>query len=177
MTRQTNIVHLIVDEMVDLQNIQSDYVPPLLPLIKEQYSLEPDMMFGWVPKITHGAPIPLMFDDKFLDILLSHIKDKYKSPTIDYSKYEIVYHGFRPLDTFRLHELYSGDSSYQFKFASMLFSKYQNISKYMKCEDIGNRYFKGMNPILINEDVLKFDSQFESGNLDTVIKVKYDYSF
>ena len=165
-----------MESIIDLQDIQSNYVPPILPLIKEQYSLEPDMMFGWAPKITHGAPIPLLFDDRFMDILLSHIKEKHKSPTIDYSKYEIIYHGFRPRDTFSLHELYSGDSTYPFKFASMLFSKYQNISKYMKSEDIGsNRCFKGMNPTLVDEEVLQFDSQFESGNLDTVLKVKYKY--
>ena len=166
---------LIVDEIND---IQTGHVPPILPLIKVKYSLDNDMLFGWVPKITHGAPIPLSFSDKFLDILLDHIQDRYKSPTIDYSKHEIIYHGLRYRDTFRLHELYSGDNTYPFKLANILFLKYQNLSKYMKDEDIDNRCFIGMNPILAaHEEALNFDSSFESGNLDTVIKVKYHNFF
>ena len=38
-------------------------MPPMeLTSIRRQYSLRPDMIFGWKPDDIHGAPIPMNFD-------------------------------------------------------------------------------------------------------------------
>ena len=38
-------------------------MPPMeLTSIRRQYSLRPDMIFGWKPEDIHGAPIPMHFD-------------------------------------------------------------------------------------------------------------------
>ena len=38
-------------------------MPPMeLTSIRRQYSLRPDMIFGWKPEDIHGAPIPMNFD-------------------------------------------------------------------------------------------------------------------
>lgn len=43
-----------------------------MPLIKEQHSLKPDMMFGWKPKgQVHGAPIPLYYDFEEFELPLN----------------------------------------------------------------------------------------------------------
>lgn len=64
---------------------------------------------------------------------------------------------------------------------AFLYSK-QDIPKYpyskckekdiiMSLEDVDNRIFTGMNPTLDCEDELIFDSDFECGNLDMVMKI------
>lgn len=40
-----------------------------------------------------------------------------------------------------------------------------------KSKKNNSRLFKGMNPTIKNSEELIFDSSFESGNLDTVVKV------
>ena len=38
-------------------------MPPMeLTSMRRQYSLRPDMIFGWKPEDIHGAPIPMHFD-------------------------------------------------------------------------------------------------------------------
>ena len=137
-----------------------------LPLIKGNHSLIPDMKFGWRPKIAKGAPpIPLYFD------FLEHPFWEYKDDDI------ILYNGFRPKTSFELHENYSSKAnpyaySYTFpqhyKLGSYSYEgAYSKLSRF--CDNDEWRDFVGMNPKASQDEVI-FDSKFESGNLDLVIK-------
>lgn len=47
-----------------------DSLPPMdLPAASRQYSLKPDMRFGWRPEDVHGAPIPMIFDYEIFENL------------------------------------------------------------------------------------------------------------
>jgi len=66
---------------------------------------------------------------------------------------------------------------YRFKYESMVLSNFSQMAAYFrkfhanfKSKKAAGRLFKGMNPT-IKADELIFDSNFESGNLDAVIKV------
>lgn len=66
---------------------------------------------------------------------------------------------------------------YRFKYESMVLSNFSQMAAYFrkfhanfKSKKAAGRLFKGMNPT-IKTDELIFDSNFESGNLDAVIKV------
>ena len=124
------------------------------------------MKFGWRPKITHGTPpIPLYFD------FLEHPYWEFKE--ID----TIVYYGFRPKTSFDLHEKFSNKTNsfgYQFTFPSHYkISQFKYEGAYEKLARFwdfnSNQEFVGMNPKLDCESLV-FDSQFEWGNIDLVLK-------
>ena len=138
-----------------------------LPLIKGKHSLVPDMKFGWRPKVSVSTPpIPLYFD------FLEHPYEEFKHED------QIVYNGFRPKTSFKLHEEFANkknNNSYTFSFPSHYkigSFKYEGaFEKLLKfCSNEDDRDFVGMSPIIINPP-FKFDSKFESGNLDLVIKL------
>jgi len=80
-----------------------------------------------------------------------------------------------------LHESYSKEDTYQFSQINLFKEKYNDILQYLKKDDKfsflnqtnlnTNRPFVGMNPKFIEENHMVFDGQFESGNLDAVIKI------
>lgn len=81
---------------------------------------------------------------------------------------QVVYYGFRPLDSLGFHESFSKASSYAFELPSR--------SVYMLI-DIMRQYLSRKQatarPIgMVKEEAFVFDSCFESGNLDLVVKVK-----
>ena len=102
----------------------------------------------------------------------------YRNPN---PSYKLIYLGFRPKDSFILHDTYSKEETYQFSQINLFREKYNDILQYLKKDDQfsflnqnglnTNRLFLGMNPKLIEENHLIFDSQFESGNLDAVVKI------
>lgn len=96
-------------------------------------------------------------------------------------QFKLVYLGFRPKDSFVLHESYVKEGTYQFSQINLFKEKYNDIIQYLKNQDQfsflnqntlnSNRPFLGQNPKFPDENNLIFDSQFESGNLDAVIKI------
>jgi hypothetical protein len=50
--------------------------------------------------------------------------------------------------------------------------KPRNIKPHSKSDIEKQRVFTGMNPKLVKKEELRFDSTFESGNLDMVVKTK-----
>jgi hypothetical protein len=127
--------------------------------------MAPDMKFGWRPEVDVSTPpVPLFFD------FLSHPYDEFRGED------KIVYNGFRPKTSFQLHEEYSNKkwNSYTFSFPShykignyKYEGAFEKLLKFWSEED--DREFTGMNPILMNSH-FSFDSKFEGGNLDLVVK-------
>ncbi len=82
-------------------------------------------LFSWRPKITYRGPITLSFKDKLLDFLIKLLDKEFKE------KFPIVYLGFRPKNTFILHDSFSSPNSYNFKYLHMLRDKFKNIIEYL----------------------------------------------
>jgi hypothetical protein len=128
-----------------------------MPLISQEYSLAPDMLFGWRPKnMGVGSPIPLDFTLEEAPVC--------ENPGTG-EEFLTIYHGYRPKDSLVMHRAYAGEASYPFQFSAT----YQGVSVGSKRD---TREFVGMHPL--RTDDLIFDSRFESGNLDRVVKVKDD---
>ena len=124
------------------------------------------MKFGWRPQISQGTPpIPLYFD------FLEHPYWEFKESD------RIVYYGFRPRTSFELHEKFSNKAlpfAYNFTFPNHYkIGKFRYEGPFAKLakftDNDGEREFTGMNPKLTNHQLI-FDSTFESGNLDLVLK-------
>ncbi|KAL4450839.1 hypothetical protein ABPG74_011681 [Tetrahymena malaccensis] len=154
-------------------------IDPELPPIEKSYSLLPDMATGWRPKILTEqipCPIPLYFADKNLNMITNKLQRM--------TKYPIVYLGYRPRTTFDVHRQFCGKDTYSFKFSSILFNddvlkqfkvKIQDDTDTMQQVD-NIRIFTGMHPDF-KKNQLNFDSFFEGGNLDMVVKlsdIEYD---
>lgn len=141
------------------QGDQDDYraipqKPETMPLINGEYSIAPDMLFGWKPKhMGIGSPIPLDFTLDEAPVCVN---------TATGAEYPTIYHGYRPRDSLVMHRAFSGPSSYPFQFSATYIGV--NVGKR------DTRDFIGMNPHRLDD--LTFDSRFESGNLDRVIKIK-----
>lgn len=141
-----------VSDPSPLLEAAKEEIIPFIPLVQSGISLEPDMLFGWRPKsLIHGGPIPLNFT---MDTI----------PTRN-----CIYYGFRPEDSLELHETFSNSNTYSFTINPTVRHAYTVIRKKSPKKDC--RPFVGMK-FDMTEEFLAFDSKFESGNLDKVIKVK-----
>jgi hypothetical protein len=128
-----------------------------VPLVSEEYSIAPDMMFGWRPKTMGvGSPIPLNFALEEAPVCENLSTG---------AEFLTIYHGYRPKDSLVMHKAFSGTNSYPFQFSAT----YKGVSAGGKQ---ATKDFVGMHPH--HRDNLVFDSRFESGNLDRVVKVKSD---
>lgn len=87
-----------------------------LPSVEKQYSLKPDMQFGWRPEDVRGAPIPMYYDFETFDIPIN------PETKIEYPSYYI---GPRFQDSLEMHKSFANKSkmvgpdnypSYHFKF-------------------------------------------------------------
>ena len=67
-------------------------------ILHEQYSLEPDMFTGWMPKLP-SCPIPLTYHNKALQQLAQLIARE--------QLYEVVYRGERSINSVLLHQRHS----------------------------------------------------------------------
>lgn len=140
--------------------MESSTLPETLPLVKPGYSLELDMLFGWVPKsLKSNGPVPIKYWNNEFPACQGASKT--------------VYYGFCPKDTYSMHQLFKArDPAYTYDFSNPLASAYEFLSR--KINKTGSpRPFVGMaadSP----DDCLHFDSYFESGNLDKVVMVKAD---
>ena len=127
------------------------------------------MKLGWRPKEeVSGAPIPLYYDFVPLDIPTNPLTN---------DPYDPLYLGPRFKHSLALHKslankpLPNGHQSYPFKYPLNMGMIESIIKSTHRIET--PRQFLGMNSIVENDDnELKFDSNFESGNLDMVIKTK-----
>ena len=115
------------------------------------YGLDNDMLFGWKPSITLKAPFPIYFIDK-------------KREGIQ-NKVTVVYKGFLPRHSYLMHDQYSGLDTYSLYDDGFTMYKKPNIQKMTK-EDNGD-CFPYQN---LEGGSVIFNSCFESGNLDSVIR-------
>jgi len=161
-------------------------LPAGLPLINQRYSMKADMLFGWQPKYTPTLPVPLKFKSKMVDQIVQTLYEGRKKYTNLYDKYnsekekeneeypEVIYQGFRPNNTFEVHEKYQHILGYNIIYDPTLFERYRAAALEKKEPPVNpDRPFNGMKPG-IKEDCIVFDSQFEGGNLDTAIRVGKD---
>ena len=127
----------------------------------------PDMKLGWKPKEQAVAPpIPLYYDYEPFEVPINPITNK---------PYEVVYYGPRFKHSIEIHRCFAnrkrfnGKPTYRYKNPSNMAMIEHIIRKTHRNEP--QREFLGMNPkILDYEKELVFESMFESGNLDTVLK-------
>jgi len=81
---------------------------------------------------------------------------------------QIVYYGLRPLDSLGFHETFAKTSKYPFEFPSRsVYMLIDIIRKFLSSKQNIKRPF-GM----LKKEPYTFDSCFESGNLDVVVRVK-----
>ena len=116
----------------------------------------------WRPNTNfEGSPIPTRFDydDSKMSIVLQGSQDN------------IVYYGFRAQDSLSFHETFSRQRAYPFKLPSksayMLINIIRNYPRAQKT----NNHPLGT-PESYKDDKYIFDSCFEGGNLDVVVKSK-----
>lgn len=148
-----------------LPQLPVDNIKPLpsltvQPLTGYGYSLLPDMLFGWQPKLVHGGPIPLLFNKAEIPVSRN---------TLTGEENFVVFHGFRPKDSLVMHRAYSSPDTYPVpNYPTMQVYEYLH-RKDQTLKD--TRPFIGTNPDCSDTD-LEFDSTFESGNLDMAVKVR-----
>ncbi|CAD8189790.1 unnamed protein product [Paramecium pentaurelia] len=131
-------------------------LPQPIDYIDKGYSLENDMVLGWVPAYNQEELINVQFYNELNDQVIEyyHKKDPNK----------IVYIGYRPNDAMQFHQQFSAQSNYVFK----------NTKNYKIKSNKYQQLFVGMNPNIDYQ--IKFNSQFESGNLDLAIqKSEFEY--
>jgi len=149
-----------------------------MPLIKSGASVHYDMMEGWRPQqeLISGAPIPLYYDYEEFSIPINPVTNK---------PYVPLYYGPRRDNSLDVHKAFAAKPNGQTSFLPKLYDcgpqtgseefpfvpysfKFPRKVPYKKHE--ADREFTGMNRQLNLTDELIFDSDFESGNLDMVIK-------
>lgn len=115
------------------------------------------MIFGWRPKLPL-SPIPLTYTNTYVDWLVSHIHSD--------SRFRLVYLGNRPPNSVKVNQMYD----YTWKTRSRYNLNIQVVKD--KIETVGLTFNRR---ILRNSECdYKFNSSFESGNLDAAILVKPD---
>jgi len=114
-----------------------------------------------------SVPIPLYFDS-IEDEIEEQVDRVTKKPL------PVLFYGERPTDSLEMHTefLQKGQSKYHFKFPPKLSDNVQewlDKVKQRQKEESDARPFTGMNP-RFRHNPLQFESNFESGNLDMVLK-------
>ena len=82
------------DDICIKRQVLSAMPPMELTNIRRNYSLKPDMVFGWQPNDIHGAPIPLRFDFDVVELPIN--------PNTQ-DEYPIYYIGKRYTDSLTMH--------------------------------------------------------------------------
>jgi hypothetical protein len=80
-------------------------------LDSHHHSLEPDMVFGWRPKLP-SCPLPLTYANPYTDALLAHL------PSDD--RFKLVYLGPRPSNSVQLNQQYEYAWRYRSRYNSNL---------------------------------------------------------
>lgn len=118
------------------------------------------MIFGWAPKLNFNVPIRLSFKHRVIDDIVSFYEHDA----------DLIYLGFRPNDSIILHKQYS--QHYHFKYESILQNPRLAHLIPLIMSNQTQRVFTGMSPSY--SGFTSFNSIFEGGNLDLVIKVGQD---
>lgn len=136
-------------------------LPFVGPLVEGSYFLEPEELFGMKFALMHeGWPIPIKFWTSF--------------PVVEHpvpgKKHQIVFTGYRPVDTYVLHKYFASLRVYGYnvdpgKAQVSAMTSQMNVNKNPE-----KRPFVGNRPGLGNQ-VLQFESKFENGNLDRVVMI------
>jgi len=151
-----------------------------MPLIKSGVSVAADLRFGWRPqeKEISGAPIPLHYDFESFSVPINPATNKpyiveYLGPRIQTS--HDVHKKFANIENLTYDECPDPRSSAHKNepYSSYTFRWPLRTPLSLNHQFDERPLFCGMNPKLGNcQDELVFDSAFESGNLDMVIKTK-----
>jgi len=127
------------------------------------------MLFGWKPKSNASkVPVPLKYSSQMVEDIVEKLYDEENTELQQFP--ELVYQGFRPDNSFFVHEKFSSPETYTFRLSHLLASRHAYIQKNMSnsSENMPRPFF-GMKKD-VAEDCLVFNSTFEGGNLDTVIR-------
>jgi len=65
------------------------------PILQSQYSLEPDMATGWIPKLP-SCPIPLTYQNALVSAVLQNVESD--------PRFKVVYRGPRHINSVQLHK-------------------------------------------------------------------------
>jgi len=140
-----------------------------------------DMKFGWKPQVEFkSAPIPLYFNFCEHPMYTYYREQASYDGSFDGNAPKIIYYGFRPRDSFEMHRNFvkPQENSYEFEFPKFYGLEGANAFYDSFFEDLlegeqpqkeEQREFIGMSPDLPRSE-LQFNSNFESGNLDMVVK-------
>lgn len=173
---EENQAQAVIKNLEEKTQTLPDELPPANPLPSgsEKYSLDADQLFGWKPKHVGKVPVPLCFDSLLLeDIIEFFYNDNGDEKDLGQKFPELVYQGFRPETSFILHQRFASADTYEFKFSHLLTSRHAYLRSVL--DDGFKRPFLGMKRN-VDDDCLQFNSIFESGNLDTVIR-KSDFEY
>jgi len=122
--------------------------------LQHSYPLEPDMIFGWRPKLPL-SPVPLSYRNNYVEWVVGHLN------SFAPAKYRLVYLGSRPTNSVKVNQQYD----YQWKSRS----KYNlNVAVLRDRIEAGGDSRRILRPTPCN---YKFNSSFEGGNLDAVVAV------
>ena len=122
--------------------------------LQHSYPLEPDMIFGWRPKLPL-SPVPLSYRNNYVDWLVSHLNIG--------GKHKLMYLGNRPSNSVKVNQQYDYQWKSRNKYnlnVAVLRDRIETVG----C--IGNRRIFRPTP-----SNYKFNSSFEGGNLDAVVAV------
>lgn len=131
-------------------------------ILEQQYSLEPDMATGWIPKLP-SCPIPLTYQNSLIEAVLDKISSD--------PRFSIVYRGPRHINSVQLHKNNHYSWKYREKYGVKINLISEAVEKIGKQEDPANLTQQHSRLSSFDEQI-SFDSDFESGNLDLAVRVK-----
>jgi hypothetical protein len=77
-----------------------------MDIVTKTYSLEPDMLSGWKPKMRIVGPVPLNFDNPIIDTIVEELTsygNKYLERVV-YLGIDKVHLGNRPASSYKMHQ-------------------------------------------------------------------------
>jgi hypothetical protein len=121
----------------------------------QSYPLEPDMIFGWRPKLPL-SPVPLTYKNTYVDWLVSHIHSD--------ARYKLIYLGNRSPNSVKVNQMYD----YSWKSRNKYNLNVEILKQ--KIETVGYTFQRRLVGHISTS--YKFNSSFEGGNLDAVVEIK-----
>jgi hypothetical protein len=143
------------------------------------------MHLGWKPKFLFQGPIFLNYKDSFIDCLIESITNYQLENTN--SRFKVVYLGFRPKDSYVMHDSFTkmNPSGYKFKYIDMIRQKYESVLQYLDTplfadieDKLNNRMFLGMAPLQDTPSSLQSSSLLsETSNSNKESNIICQYTF
>lgn len=77
-----------------------------MELVTKTYSLEPDMLSGWKPRMRIVGPVPLNFDNPIVDTIVEELTSygKHHTERVIFLGTHSSKEGNRPASSFKLHQ-------------------------------------------------------------------------